>query len=75
MILHKSYLEIMVEEIWKEEGTVKAFMGDSLLAIFNAPLPHKAHALKAVRASWNMRSVVLAYQRSHPLEISMSFGF
>jgi adenylate cyclase len=75
MILLNSYLKIMVEEIWKEEGTVTAFMGDSLMAIFNAPLPQKAHALKAVRASWNMRSAVLAYQRSRPQEISMSFGF
>ncbi len=75
MNLLNSYLKIMVEEIWKENGMVTAFMGDALMAIFNAPLTQKAHALKAVRATWSMRSAVLAYQRSHPQETPMSFGF
>ncbi len=75
MNLLNNYLQIMVEEIWKENGMVTAFMGDKLMAIFNAPLAQKAHALKAVRATWNMRSAVLDYQRAHPLETPMSFGF
>ena len=75
MNLLNSYLQIMVEEIWKENGMVTAFMGDALMAIFNAPLAQKAHALKAVRAAWNMRSAVLDYQGAHPQETPMSFGF
>ena len=75
MNLLNSYLKIMVEEIWKEDGMVTAFMGDALMAIFNAPLAQKAHALKAVRATSSMRSAVLAYQRSHPQERPLSFGF
>lgn len=75
MNLLNSYLQIMVEEIWKENGMVTAFMGDALMAIFNAPLAQKAHALKAVRAAWNMRSAVLEYQGAHPQETPMSFGF
>ncbi len=74
-IRRNSYLKIMVEEIWKEDGMVTAFMGDALMAIFNAPLAQKAHALKAVRATSSMRSAVLAYQRSHPQERPLSFGF
>jgi len=54
---------------------VTAFMGDALMAIFNAPLAQKAHALKAVRSAWNMRSAVLDYQGAHPQETPMSFGF
>ncbi len=75
MNLLNNYLQIMVEEIWKENGMVTAFMGDKLMAIFNAPLAQKAHALKAVHATWNMRSTVLEYQRTHPLETPLSFGF
>ena len=75
MNLLNSYLQIMVEEIWKENGMVTAFMGDAMMAIFNAPLAQKAHALKAVRAAWNMRSAVLEYQGAHPKETPMSFGF
>jgi class 3 adenylate cyclase len=75
MNLLNSYLGIMVEEIWHEEGTVTAFIGDALMAIFNAPLPQRDHALRAVRATWNMRKAVQKYQQDHPQEIPLAFGF
>jgi adenylate cyclase len=70
-----TYLEIMVKEIWDEEGTVTGFWGDALMAIFNAPLPQEDHALRAVRAAWKMRLAVLEYQRSQPQDLPVSFGF
>ena len=75
MNLLNSYLEIMVKEIWDEEGTVTAFIGDAIMAIFNAPLKQEDHALRAVRAAWKMRMAVLEYQRTHPLGVPISFGF
>jgi len=75
MNLLNSYLEIMVKEIWDEEGTVTAFIGDAVMAIFNAPLQQEDHALRAVRASWKMRMAVLAYQQAHPLGVPITFGF
>jgi adenylate cyclase len=68
------YLKIMCEAIWEEEGTLTAFQGDALMAIFNAPLPQKNHALRAVRAAWKMRIAVQQYQSEHPEEKSVSFG-
>jgi adenylate cyclase len=75
MNLLNSYLEIMVKEIWDEEGTVTAFIGDAVMAIFNAPLKQEDHALRAVRASWKMRMAVLAYQQAHPQGVPITFGF
>jgi adenylate cyclase len=75
MNLLNSYLEIMVEEIWHEEGTLTAFMGDALMAIFNAPLLQEGHAMRAVRAAWNMRQAVQKYQQEHPQGIPIAFGF
>jgi class 3 adenylate cyclase/PAS domain-containing protein len=75
MNLVNRYHKIMCEAIWEEEGTLTAFIGDALMAIFNAPLPQKNHALRAVRAAWKMRLAVLAYQRSQPQEMQISFGF
>lgn len=75
MNLLNSYLGIMVEEIWHEEGTLTAFIGDALMAIFNAPLLQEDHALRAVRAAWNMRKAVQKYQQDHPQEIPLAFGF
>ena len=74
MTLLNTYLEIMVKEIWDEEGTVTGFWGDALMAIFNAPLPQKDHVLRAVRAAWKMRMAILEYQRTQPPDSLYSFG-
>lgn len=75
MNLINRYLNIMCEAIWEEEGTLTAFQGDALMAIFNAPLPQKLHAVHAVRAAWKMRMAVLQYQHAHPQDMPISFGF
>jgi adenylate cyclase len=74
MNLLNTYLEILVKEIWDEEGTVTGFWGDALMAIFNAPLRQDDHVLRAVRAAWKMRLAVLEYQRSQPQDSLYSFG-
>lgn len=75
MHLLNSYLDIMVKEIWEENGTITGFWGDELLAIFNAPLNQENHALRAVRATWKMRLAVLAFQQGQPADYHISFGF
>ncbi|GHO50183.1 adenylate/guanylate cyclase domain-containing protein [Ktedonospora formicarum] len=69
------YMRIMSEAIWEEEGTITAFLGDAVMAIFNAPLPQEQHALRAVRSAWKMRMAVQEYQQSWPEERFISFGF
>lgn len=75
MDLLNGYLEKMVEAIWNQEGTVTSFIGDALMAIFNAPLPQEDHALRAVSAAMGMREAVLEYQRNRPQHLQVSFGF
>lgn len=75
MNLLNTYLDIMVKEIWEENGTITGFWGDELMAIFNAPLKQEDHALRALRAAWKMRVAVQAHQQSHHQDYPISFGF
>lgn len=75
MNLLNTYLDIMVKEIWEENGTITGFWGDELLAVFNAPLDQEDHTLRAVRAAWKMRVAVMAHQQNHHQDYPIAFGF
>ena len=74
MNLINRYLQLMCEAIWEEEGTITAFQGDALMAIFNAPLEQRNHALRAIRSAWKMRAALESYQRSQPQETLVRYG-
>ncbi|MDF1734985.1 MAG: adenylate/guanylate cyclase domain-containing protein [Minwuia sp.] len=48
--LLNDYFEVVLEPIRAEGGTVNAFIGDSVFASFNVPVPHDDHAARAIRA-------------------------
>ncbi len=45
------YFNIATSSIFKYDGTVDKFVGDAVMAIFNAPTDVKDHELKAVKAA------------------------
>tara|TARA_Y100000592_G_scaffold58920_1_gene92269 strand:+ start:538 stop:2373 length:1836 start_codon:yes stop_codon:yes gene_type:complete len=49
--LINNYLDTMTKIILKNGGTIDKFMGDCIMAFWNAPLPCKDHADKAVQTS------------------------
>ena len=73
--LLNGYLHILTEAIWQEEGTVTMFIGDALMAIFNAPLPQPDHPVRAVRAALGMRAALERFHREQSLaDPPISYG-
>jgi adenylate cyclase len=48
------YLEAMTEVVFRWEGTLDKFIGDSILAFWGAPLPQEDHAERALRCALHM---------------------
>jgi adenylate cyclase len=52
-LLNRFY-EVTANAIFENKGSINAYIGDAVLAIFNAPLPLERHAHAAVRAALRM---------------------
>ncbi|HBX69043.1 MAG TPA: hypothetical protein DEH25_06590 [Chloroflexi bacterium] len=68
------YLAAAAEAILDQEGTVDKFMGDAVMAWFNAPILQEDHTLRAVKAALGLRDSIEALHRQLPLEFQLGFG-
>ncbi len=50
------YLSGMVESVMAHDGVVDKFIGDAIMAVFGAPVPHPGDALNAIKAALEMRA-------------------
>jgi adenylate cyclase len=64
--LLNAYFGEAVPEILANGGTVVQFMGDALMAIFNAPVAQPDHPLRAARAALGMQARATALAAGHP---------
>ena len=53
-----AYLSPMTDIILSEEGSVDKYMGDAIMAFWNAPLDDAAHGIHGVRAALEMRETL-----------------
>jgi PAS domain S-box-containing protein len=68
------YLGAAADAVLNEEGTVDKFLGDAVMAWFNAPIPQADHTLRAVRAALAIRAAVIELHKVMPPSSQLSFG-
>jgi class 3 adenylate cyclase len=68
------YLAAMADAVLSQEGTIDKFMGDAIMAWFNAPIQQEDHALRAVKAALALRDSVEALYKVLPAEEHLYFG-
>ena len=68
------YLAAAAEAVLANEGTVDKFLGDAVMAWYNAPLPQPDHTLRAVKSALAIRDAVSALHAELPEEAHLDFG-
>jgi len=68
------YLAAMAEAVLSQEGTIDKFLGDAIMAWFNAPIPQADHTLRAVKTALLMRETVEALYKELPEDSHLAFG-
>ncbi len=68
------YLAAAAEAVLDEEGTVDKFLGDAVMAWYNAPVPQSDHTLRAVRTALAIRSAIEKLYLELPPEAQLGFG-
>ncbi len=74
------YFEIMVDIVFRHEGTVDKFVGDEIMVIWGAPVKHADDTARAVRAGLDMQSALKDFNRSrtatgqHAIEIGIGIN-
>ena len=68
------YLGLAVHEIFEQDGTLDKFLGDAIMAIFNAPVRQPDHVERALRAAVAIKERVQELWNELPQEFQLSFG-
>lgn len=68
------HIATATEAILSKEGTLDKFMGDEVMAFFNAPLPQQHYALNAVKAAISILQATAELHKELPEKDRLDFG-
>lgn len=61
--LLNEYYEMLVEVVFRHEGTVDKFIGDEMMVIWGAPVVHDDDPYRAVKAALEMKTALAEFNR------------
>ncbi len=68
------YISVSADAILAHQGTIDKFLGDGIMAWFNAPIPQHDHAIRAIWAAIAVRQAVERLHKEMPADQRLSFG-
>lgn len=68
------HLAAAAESILNHSGTIDKFLGDAVMAWFNAPVPQPDHALRSIWAALEIRQAILRLHAEMEPAFRLSFG-
>lgn len=68
------YLKLCADAVLAQEGTIDKFLGDAVMAWFNAPILQPDHTMRAVKSALLIRSGIRQLHKQLPPEAHLSFG-
>lgn len=75
--LLNSYLDDMCEIVLEEQGTIDKFIGDAIMALWNAPLDDPDHQHNALKTAMRMVDALSEFNKKHtetPLNIGIGLN-
>jgi adenylate cyclase len=76
MQMLNSYLAVIADAVVENHGIVNKFVGDNIMAVWNAPQSQPDHALLAVKAAWEaqLKLAELRQKDNRPIPIQFGIG-
>jgi class 3 adenylate cyclase len=78
--LFNQYFGVMVETLFNHRGTLDKYIGSTIMAVFNSPLPLEDHALMAIKTALAMQERLAEInnfwfpEEHHPLRIGIGIN-
>jgi adenylate cyclase len=76
MQMLNTYLSAVADAVVQHDGIVNKFVGDNIMAVWNAPQSQPDHALLAVKAAWEAQQKLaeLRQRDNRPLPVQFGIG-
>lgn len=69
------YHRLIVDRIKRNGGTVDKFLGDGVMAIYNAPVEHPDHAMLAVKTAYEIQTTLATFHETLPPQFRLNVNF